>query len=487
MATIDYRGFRLTAMSVLPINEQTLIYGSADTQTVRSSDPHFNGLVERLSKSTLNLKPHLIAGGGGSHYSHNPNTTSRHLLYLPFDCEGHRGRDDRYYLIDFARLFPPQALTDQSRPGSHLYQLLRPELVASNPVPLSSDAYLPLGKEDVAVNHAELTAATDRLFTVVIPQFAKWLDLQQHSKAQAEAVAAAALENSGAGPAGTDEDGDDPDGVSTDSAGGGDRAGASPSVRAAANAAAASAAVECECDPSQYPDSCSITELMHRVGINMRHLFKVFQKVTNEQWRWILVTEMVVRTIKHVVRQRMRETMKSSRRTDDQPYRTLILDTLNKYLLYRSSSADMSWVQRKDAFDVQSQLAAHWTELTKSMRAKFAIPPKLTKNERRYLDPEPLCHRLNRRAMFIRLTTMLGLVFSPQCLSERMVNTTSGNWPMAVHITEGNRSAIAAAAAIADEDEQSAYSAPLEQIGTPSPRFIDSSHETLHCVWFVVC
>ncbi len=150
-AVIDYRGFRLTAMSVLPIGPATLIYGTADTRTVRASNPHFNFIAERMAKR-LNLKIHHIQGIP---------------LALPFDCEGHKGKDGRWYLCDFARLFPPQAHTEHSPPGAHLFQLLRPELVASNPVPLSPDAYLPLGKHDAAVNHAELTQATERLFKEV--------------------------------------------------------------------------------------------------------------------------------------------------------------------------------------------------------------------------------------------------------------------------------------------------------------------------------
>ena len=76
--------------------------------------------------------------------------------------EGHRDKDGNYYVLvtfaflrlpwslsihqpsqslqDFARVFPPEYPSEEarSRKGITLYQLLRPELVKSNPVPLSS-------------------------------------------------------------------------------------------------------------------------------------------------------------------------------------------------------------------------------------------------------------------------------------------------------------------------------------------------------------
>jgi len=103
-------------------------------------------------------------------------------LYGPFDMEGHRGTDGRYYLLDFHRMFPPDIGADHpliagpgppnqahSAPGAvpaglssdaphpvsastresqlppsrspHLCQLLRPELVRQNASPLNSDAF----------------------------------------------------------------------------------------------------------------------------------------------------------------------------------------------------------------------------------------------------------------------------------------------------------------------------------------------------------
>jgi hypothetical protein len=105
MCYIDYRGFRLIAVSLLPINkvhtrtrdrtdsQNSLIYGSADAgKTVFTSVPEFNEKMEKLGV-ILNLKSHLVAGKN---------------VYGPADIEGHRGQDGRFYLLDFARLCPPE-------------------------------------------------------------------------------------------------------------------------------------------------------------------------------------------------------------------------------------------------------------------------------------------------------------------------------------------------------------------------------------------
>lgn len=45
---------------------------------------------------SMNLKPHVIG-------LHNPITVSG-----PGDIEGHMSQDGQFYLLDFARVFPPE-------------------------------------------------------------------------------------------------------------------------------------------------------------------------------------------------------------------------------------------------------------------------------------------------------------------------------------------------------------------------------------------
>ena len=53
---VDYRGFRLLAMPLLPINgNDTLVYGSCDTgQTIHADRPPFNELM-KISAEKLHL------------------------------------------------------------------------------------------------------------------------------------------------------------------------------------------------------------------------------------------------------------------------------------------------------------------------------------------------------------------------------------------------------------------------------------------------
>eukprot|EP01127_Copromyxa_protea_P013751 TRINITY_DN3720_c0_g1_i2.p1 TRINITY_DN3720_c0_g1~~TRINITY_DN3720_c0_g1_i2.p1 ORF type:complete len:1412 (+),score=225.99 TRINITY_DN3720_c0_g1_i2:23-4237(+) len=63
---------------------------------------------------------------------------------------------------------------------------------------------------------------------------------------------------------------------------------------------------------------------LHQAGINIRHLGRVRSLVTNEFARKILLEEIVARTLKNMVREELRETMKTLRVSVEDPYLTLI-------------------------------------------------------------------------------------------------------------------------------------------------------------------
>ena len=93
-AVIDFHGFRMHAQAMLPVNSTTLHVGSADGgRTVHSSDAI---LVKQMHQAglVLNLAPHTIRG-----------------VTLTFGCdvEGHLGHDGRRYVLDCARVFPPES------------------------------------------------------------------------------------------------------------------------------------------------------------------------------------------------------------------------------------------------------------------------------------------------------------------------------------------------------------------------------------------
>ena len=99
MALVDFRGYRLLAVSQLPVfGGETLVYGSNDGgKTVRNSDKKFAQAIARMGRH-FNL---------ASHISGVDDTTT---LYTGTDVEGHLEKSrGRYYILDLARLFPPES------------------------------------------------------------------------------------------------------------------------------------------------------------------------------------------------------------------------------------------------------------------------------------------------------------------------------------------------------------------------------------------
>lgn len=98
---VDYRGFRLIVTSKLPLGKDSLIYGSADAgRTVYDKSPKLNTLF-RAAADRLNLEGHLVG------------RTQKKLLHSCCDIEGHQGADGKYYVLDTARVFPPEAPTSE--------------------------------------------------------------------------------------------------------------------------------------------------------------------------------------------------------------------------------------------------------------------------------------------------------------------------------------------------------------------------------------
>eukprot|EP00727_Mastigamoeba_balamuthi_P002688 m51a1_g12416 hypothetical protein (960) ;mRNA; f:734993-739255 len=313
MTMIDYAGFRLIAMSLIPVDNTTLVYGSNDgAKTVINSCEEFTTLVKEAAER-LNLKEHVVGPDGA------------YRIHTPADMEGHKGYDGCFYLVDSARLFPPEApirtslfipedkdlpcqekkldaeafdkqdkledylrrvLGDDLRcyecgvgimwyacspdknerasalcnrlitgnalllrlnKASVLYNLLRPELVRSNPTPLCSDAWTKFQNADPNkdTHNREVGEATLRLLQEVIPNFAE------------------ALNNYTITPVSLEE----------------------------------------------------LTRLMHVHGINLRFLGRLRKAVVVPHIRSFLLTEMVARECKVCVRSRMR-TMASAPEAD---------------------------------------------------------------------------------------------------------------------------------------------------------------------------
>ncbi|KNC56085.1 aminotransferase [Thecamonas trahens ATCC 50062] len=162
MAVVDYKGFRLSAMSLLPISDSSLVYGSDDGgQSVHDDVDALHAPLNNLA-SRLNLAPHVVG----------MYAASAATIPFPGDLEVHTGADGRYYLIDTARLMPP--MPPKAFPGvrgSFLFNLFRPEFVRHYSVPLCSDAYTNWirADPDAASYGAACDAAFEHLLTTTIP------------------------------------------------------------------------------------------------------------------------------------------------------------------------------------------------------------------------------------------------------------------------------------------------------------------------------
>jgi tetratricopeptide (TPR) repeat protein len=164
MCVLMYKGFHMIAMSVLPINNSTLVYGSKDAGDTVFDNPTFSSKLKQVAEE-LGLKLHKAGKDPNAKY-----------LYTPVDMEGHIGTDGRMYLLDFSRLFPPERPLPSAPRFMYLCRLLRPEFVkiySENFGPLSSDAYSRFSSGAEADERAriEINAATDYLLREHLPLF----------------------------------------------------------------------------------------------------------------------------------------------------------------------------------------------------------------------------------------------------------------------------------------------------------------------------
>lgn len=95
---VDVAGLRMLVMPVLPINDATLVYGSADAaRTVHTDDAQVNNAAGELGRA-LNLMEHAVGSG-----------RNQKRLWFGADVEIHRPAGSSLaYLLDAARLLPPE-------------------------------------------------------------------------------------------------------------------------------------------------------------------------------------------------------------------------------------------------------------------------------------------------------------------------------------------------------------------------------------------
>ncbi|CAD6188429.1 unnamed protein product [Caenorhabditis auriculariae] len=104
MAIFDYRGYRVTAQSIIPgilerEQEQSVVYGSIDFGKSVVSDERYHGLLEAAARE-LRMMPHEVISGAEG----NEKTLK---LFTSYETKGIIGNDGRTYVLDLLRTMPP--------------------------------------------------------------------------------------------------------------------------------------------------------------------------------------------------------------------------------------------------------------------------------------------------------------------------------------------------------------------------------------------
>ncbi|XP_023673899.1 clustered mitochondria protein homolog isoform X1 [Paramormyrops kingsleyae] len=98
---VDYRGYRVTAQSIIPgilerEQDQSVIYGSVDFGKTVVSHPKYLELLEKTSRP-LKVQQHAVLNEKGAAAE----------LCSSVECKGIIGNDGRHYILDLLRTFPP--------------------------------------------------------------------------------------------------------------------------------------------------------------------------------------------------------------------------------------------------------------------------------------------------------------------------------------------------------------------------------------------
>lgn len=170
MALVDYMGFRIIAMSLLPIDKSTLVYGTNDGGIkIHNSNMKLSEHMKQAAE-IINIRNHIC----GLRAMSGARLRGWKELCAPADLEGHLGTDGHFYLIDFARTLPPESPEISSK-SSHLYRLLRPEFIKAYHEPLCSDAFSGFVMADPKYEeyNQAIRIATRYLITDLIPRFVR--------------------------------------------------------------------------------------------------------------------------------------------------------------------------------------------------------------------------------------------------------------------------------------------------------------------------
>ncbi|KAL6078670.1 Histidine kinase A, variant 2 [Balamuthia mandrillaris] len=365
MALINYRGFRLIASTVLPLSQNTIVYGSADgKRTVHADVPQVNDIMKEAAEE-INIKGHWVT----------PVTdcSARRFLYACGDIEVHRGRDGRFYLLDTHRVMPPM-IPDSRYKGTFLYRLFRPEFVkyyrppdAKDKLPLCSDGFCAWGlpgsssKDKAAFKliNDELREASRVLEQETLPALASAINNDTSSLWRKHGSNLRLLR---------DDCWDSKNNRFLDS----------------------------------QQDIKHLVVLLHREGLNVRYLGKLRELIREKKLRKLLLMEMIVRVSKNLLREQMR----NAASPDPKVYHALTSSFYNALFRLSSSSSSSSTSPSSSTISKAEAKLELWTELLpKGIQRRFDVD---ISSDKSFLQPE----KLDKRWMFNRLNKVSGIIWT---------------------------------------------------------------------------
>eukprot|EP00947_MAST-08B_sp_MAST-8B-sp1_P005151 g5151.t1 len=385
-AVVDYLGFRLQAMPLLPLGPGSLKVGSEDAGDTIYSESKIAGMFEKLA-AELGMAPHRVLQSmdqqkkkelevnlqkletnstGDSAAIEAIEKTKAELTdfnkkevttSFGIDVEGHIDRDGRPVALDLARVFSPEHIGETKHlstktPGSIYVRHLRPELIkqfaaSDGGTPLSADALSSFagGASDSAEMNERVRKATRFLLSEKIPQAAESMD-DEAAK------------------------GDD---------------GQLEQVRTGAE----------------------ISRFLHEQGINARHLGLVYHHCKHAKVRASLLQEMVVRTVKNIMRHAARDTVQRSGRANVTEVRKLYTVILN--MTFYEAKGDDS----VSGGGFRADAARFWqVDIWDGLCLRFGKRNQTTRSQ---LREEVLPNLKELKQLALRLADVLGIVFSEDC------------------------------------------------------------------------
>lgn len=271
---VDYRGYRVLCQSIIPgiLNQNpqtTASYGSIDDGQTIATDPSFNDMMKLICEKVYLDQSTVLDGSGGTH-----------SIWGALDTKGIKGSDQRMYFLEALRMTPrdPNYLGDQ-----YSLCLLRPELIEIYQQLMQNKFIESKMKDIVADKPPEQNKISWEDFQEIVKSYkkitfnpnaftaVKFADEDEDREKKIKELGRLLIDQQ------------------------------IPSVLK----------VICADDGCWAKQGNSLSEVLHKFGVNLRYIGKMCELLISEEHRhikWMLERYAVARSAKHVFNEILRDT-----------------------------------------------------------------------------------------------------------------------------------------------------------------------------------